>query len=154
MVTPVIIHRAVLGSLERFMALLIEHYNGRYPFWISPRPATILTVSQADEVMDYTEQVRDAASVHLDVDASARSIGKKLREAKKKGYNFIVVVGPNDVENRTVSLEMSNQHIGNFAAYREILPVDLQAEKNGKHQGVIAVSAMHEFFAKQQSSYL
>jgi threonyl-tRNA synthetase len=134
-VAPVIIHRAILGSVERFLALMIEHYNGRYPFWISPRPATILSVSQTPAVLSYIEQVKQRIThypqtssdtktstkydlpvtkfsnhIHVDTDISARSVGKKIREAKEKGYNFIIVVGPKDVEKGTVYLEMSNQH--------------------------------------------
>jgi threonyl-tRNA synthetase len=140
-VTPVMIHRAVLGSLERFMALLIEHYNGTYPLWISPRPITILTTEDTPEINNYAEQVaetlrqppwdhrletasehrsRDPLPVpdprqtllHADIDNTPRrSLGKKLTIAREKGYNYIIVVGKKDVLNGTVSLEMSNQHV-------------------------------------------
>jgi len=125
---PVIIHRAILGSVERFMALLIEHYAGVYPFWLSPRPLIILSVSQDEAELRHItelaallggvnkrERSRPAAQItgripmHVDTDTSARSLGKKIREAKKKGYNFIAVVGPKDAEKKTLQLEVHHQ---------------------------------------------
>lgn len=120
--TPVMIHRAVLGSLERFLALLIEHYNGCYPFWISPRPLIILSVAQSKEELAAVQRAKDLLSgtpdklskvpilrplIHIDVDTSARSLSKKVREAKTNGYNFIAVIGPKDAQENTLSLVMS-----------------------------------------------
>ena len=132
-VTPVIIHRAILGSLERFLALLIEHYDGRYPFWISPRPCVVLSVSQAPEQVEYVERVAAQLGgypasggkaekmpmlrmpLHIDTDTSARSLSKKLREARAKGYNMIVVVGPKEVESETVALTIHRQRNAEMA---------------------------------------
>ncbi|KAH0556105.1 hypothetical protein GP486_005958 [Trichoglossum hirsutum] len=133
-VTPVIIHRAVLGSLERFMALLIEHRNGCWPFWLSPRQAIVLTVnskSGSEAVRGYAKTVqkrlsglqisRDEADgirvpqfIHqqtflVDVDDSDRSLNKKVSEAKRKGYNMIIIVGQNNVQKRTVDLDITGQ---------------------------------------------
>jgi threonyl-tRNA synthetase len=136
--TPVLIHRAVLGSLERFLALLIEHYNGTYPFWLSPRPVVLLTVSTTPEEIAYTEKVAGVLSgstpagdtlddsakhtlikrpsarppLQIDTDVAARPLGKKLELARASGYNFIGVVGPRDVREQTVTLEMANQKQG------------------------------------------
>jgi threonyl-tRNA synthetase len=181
-VTPVIVHRAILGSLERFMALLIEHYNGCYPFWISPRPVTILTISQNKEVLDYADQVvktlrrpmwvskdggpywatrhglpvaRSQTPIRADVDSSARPLGKKLKEAKQKGYNFIVVVGPKDVENKTVSLELHNQHMpSQVDVYESVMPAELEKLEDGKYQGVTLLETACKFLSKHQVAYL
>lgn len=124
---PVMIHRAVLGSLERFLALLIEHYNGTYPFWISPHPVTVLSVSQQPKELEYVQRVADQLAgifrgekpvktpcsrpeIHVETDISARPLGKKIKEAQKTGYNFIVVVGPKDADKGTLSLRIQNQH--------------------------------------------
>lgn len=116
------IHRAVLGSLERFLALLIEHYDGCYPFWISPRPVIILSVAQSEEELEAVQRAKQVLSgtpdklskapilrpfVHIDIDTSARSLSKKVRKANTKGYNFIVVIRPKDVQKDTLSLVMS-----------------------------------------------
>ena len=124
---PVLIHRAIFGSLERFMAILIEHYNSRFPFWIAPRPCIVLSVTGKDEVQEYVKHVQQTLSglpskniqreklekVHIpvDIDTSARPLQKKIVEAKKKGYNHIIVVGPKDldVSPRTVTIEVHAQ---------------------------------------------
>lgn len=126
-VRPVLIHRAVLGSVERLMALLIEHYNGRWPFWLNPRQAIVLTLNDTAPVVSWARHTRDvllglspspaaaastsdvdkpASPTHfaVDLDDSARSLGLKVREAAAKGYGLIVVVGPKDVEKGTVSV--------------------------------------------------
>ncbi|CAK7222345.1 threonyl-tRNA synthetase [Sporothrix eucalyptigena] len=126
-VTPVLIHRAVLGSVERLMALLIEHYNGRWPFWLNPRQVVVLTVNDSADVVDYAKHVQgvlsgaaqssDSASepitsspsllAAVDIDSSARTLPLKVREAKSKGYGAIVVVGPRDVTKGTVAVDLS-----------------------------------------------
>jgi threonyl-tRNA synthetase len=139
-VTPIIIHRAVLGSLERFMALLIEHYDGVYPFWISPRPATIITANNDPAVLEYAqgfqaavrevfqpykskynpgldarllahglERAQATVTQHFDVDASERSISKKIREARTDGYNFLIIVGAKEVAEDAVTVQLWNQ---------------------------------------------
>ena len=126
-VTPVIIHRAIFGSLERFLALLIEHYDGRYPLWLAPRPCIVLSVSQSAEQDAYVAQVAAQLAgtppagakpaktpmlrpaIHVETDTSARTLSKKLREARDKGFNMIVVVGPKDVANGTVALSIHKQ---------------------------------------------
>ncbi|CAD6580591.1 MAG: hypothetical protein ASARMPREDX12_009594 [Alectoria sarmentosa] len=107
-VTPVMIHRAVLGSLERFMALLLEHHRGQLPFWLSPRQVIILTVTDNLPVIQYAENLKKTFSntagddlpkqMHcptyiVDVDGSGDSISQKIVRAKKKKYNMICVVG-------------------------------------------------------------
>ncbi|KAH3977977.1 threonine--tRNA (Thr) ligase [Parastagonospora nodorum] len=131
---PVMIHRAIYGSIERFMALLIEHYAGKYPFWLSPRPATILSLNSDANVQAHIERVKavlsglqphDAPStasssspkplplstIHLpiDVDISDRSLGKKVAEARSKKYNHMIVVGGKEAENDAVNLKVMNQ---------------------------------------------
>ncbi|KAL1913299.1 threonyl-tRNA synthetase [Sporothrix stenoceras] len=128
-VTPVMIHRAVLGSVERLMALLIEHYNGRWPFWLNPRQAIVLTVNDSDAVVSFAKEVQAVLAgtststltstesgpitssptllAAVDVDTSARTLPLKVREAKSKGYGAILVVGPKDVAKGTVAVDLS-----------------------------------------------
>ncbi|ERS95969.1 threonine-tRNA ligase [Sporothrix schenckii ATCC 58251] len=140
-VTPVLIHRAVLGSVERLMALLIEHYNGRWPFWLNPRQAIVLTVNDSDAVVGFAKEVQAvlagtsvAASdppaivssptllAAVDVDTSARTLPLKVREAKSKGYGAIVVVGPKDVAKGTVSVDLSGIPVKNGNAEEGAAP--------------------------------
>ncbi|CAN1321082.1 Threonine--tRNA ligase, mitochondrial 1 [Linum perenne] len=91
---PVMIHRAILGSVERMFAILLEHYKGKWPFWLSPRQAIVCPVSAKS--MDYAKQLRDqihAAGYYVDADITDRKIQKKIREAQLAQYNYILVVG-------------------------------------------------------------
>ncbi|KAJ1865760.1 threonyl-tRNA synthetase [Coemansia sp. RSA 989] len=91
---PVIIHRAVLGSLERMMAMLIEHYAGKWPFWLSPRQVIVVPTSNADHT--HVEQVKQQihkAGFYVDADVSGDTLNKKIRNAELAQYNFICVVG-------------------------------------------------------------
>ena len=107
-VTPVMIHRAVLGSLERFIALLLEHHNDQLPFWLSPRQIIILTVTNNTPVIQYAEELKDTLlgtgsdklpkSLNrpfyiIDVDDSGDSIAQKIVRARNNKYNLICVVG-------------------------------------------------------------
>ncbi|KAK3394339.1 hypothetical protein B0H63DRAFT_491783 [Podospora didyma] len=120
LVRPVMIHRAVLGSVERLMALLIEQFDGKWPFWLNPRQATICTVNDTEEVMKFARHVHSVlmgtngdpdkplyspSRFFVDVDDHARSVPLKVRAAKLKGYGLIVVVGPRDVQKGTVTVD-------------------------------------------------
>ena len=102
---PVMLHRAVLGSLERFIGILIEHYAGAFPLWLAPEQVRVLPVS--DKALAYAEKVRGAlraAGFRVDVDISAEKLGAKIREATLQKVPYQVVVGPRDEANGTVSV--------------------------------------------------
>ncbi|KAL2006796.1 hypothetical protein VTN00DRAFT_9464 [Thermoascus crustaceus] len=131
--TPVLIHRAIFGSLERFFALLIEHYAGRWPFWLSPRQGIILTVQQDEAVLRQAEEAaakfsgfrallqdQNATDVPtplssvdptflIDVDTSSQSLGKKIQRAKQMKYNLIFVLGSRNLADGTIELDISGQ---------------------------------------------
>uniref|UniRef100_A0A7C9CFF0 threonine--tRNA ligase n=1 Tax=Opuntia streptacantha TaxID=393608 RepID=A0A7C9CFF0_OPUST len=107
---PVIIHRAILGSVERMFAILLEHYKGKWPFWISPRQAIVCTVSEKSSA--YALEVRDQihrAGYYVDVDISDKTINKKVREAQMSQYNYILVVGEKDAENKVVTVRVRDK---------------------------------------------
>jgi threonyl-tRNA synthetase len=113
-VTPVLIHRAVLGSVERMMALLIEHYNGKWPFWLQPRQMIILTINDQPEVinfarrsMEFLKRVGGLHSLSVHLDASSRPLKKKISEAKRKHYGIIAVIGQNNVDVETLNVDFS-----------------------------------------------
>ncbi|KJP90154.1 threonine-tRNA ligase [Plasmodium fragile] len=102
---PVIIHRAILGSVERFVAILIEHTAGKLPFWISPRQAIVLPVS--DKFNDYANYVYQTLNNHffdVEVDTSLNTLNKKIREAQLNQFNFILVVGEKELTTNTVTV--------------------------------------------------
>ncbi|KAL5682792.1 hypothetical protein ACJX0J_009177, partial [Zea mays] len=96
---PVMIHRAILGSVERMFAILLEHYNGKWPLWLSPRQAIVCSVSSGS--VEYAKQVLamlHEADFHVDIDVSDRTIQKKVREAQVAQFNYILVVGAQEAE--------------------------------------------------------
>lgn len=87
---PVMIHRAIIGSFERFMAILIEHFGGKWPFWLSPRQ--ILVIPVMPTVNDYVEEVQRllrAQKLNVDIDVSGNTLQKKIRTGQLQQYNYI-----------------------------------------------------------------
>ena len=87
---PVMVHRAIVGSFERFMAILTEHFAGKWPFWLSPRQVLVIPVMPT--VNDYVEEVQGllrAQKMHADIDISGNTMQKKIRTGQLQQYNFI-----------------------------------------------------------------
>ena len=87
---PVMVHRAIIGSFERFMAIITEHFAGKWPFWLSPRQVLVIPVMPA--VNDYVEEVQrllKAQKMHADIDISGNTMQKKIRTGQLQQYNFI-----------------------------------------------------------------
>ncbi|KAG9448755.1 hypothetical protein H6P81_008720 [Aristolochia fimbriata] len=107
---PVMIHRAILGSVERMLAILLEHYKGKWPFWLSPRQAIVCPVSERSQA--YALEVRDRihqAGYYVDVDTTDRKIQKKVREAQLAQYNYILVVGEEEAKSGQVSVRVRDK---------------------------------------------
>ena len=101
---PVMIHRVVLGSIERFIGVITEHFAGAFPAWLSPVQVTVLPVT--DRASEYADQVAkelDAQGFRVEVDHRSEKIGKKIREATMEKVPYMLVVGDRDMENGTVS---------------------------------------------------
>jgi len=102
---PVVIHRAIVGSFERFIGILIEHYAGAFPLWLAPVKASVLPI--ADRHQAYASFVRDqlkAAGLRVDLDDRQEKIGYKIREAQLQKIPYMLVVGDREVETSTVSV--------------------------------------------------
>ena len=87
---PVMLHRAIIGSFERFMAIITEHFGGKWPFWLSPRQILVIPVTPG--VNDYAEEVQQlfrANKMYADVDTSGNTMPKKIRTGQLQQYNFI-----------------------------------------------------------------
>jgi threonyl-tRNA synthetase len=101
---PVMIHRALFGSIERFMAVLIEHFGGAFPLWLAPVQARVLTVSE--KANGYAEEVHAilaAAGLRVESDLSADKLGAKIRRAQLEKIPYMLVVGEKDKAARVVS---------------------------------------------------
>ncbi|GAC1498303.1 MAG: threonine--tRNA ligase [Vulcanimicrobiaceae bacterium] len=102
--TPVMIHRALAGSMERFFGVLIEHYGGAFPAWLAPVQAVVTPISEHQ--LDYATAVRDrlrAAGFRADVDTSNEKLGYKIRHWKTQKVPYILVAGRSEVENGTIA---------------------------------------------------
>jgi threonyl-tRNA synthetase len=102
---PVVIHRAIYGSFERFLALLIEHYAGAWPLWLAPVQAVVLPIAERHH--DYARQVRDrlvAAGLRVDLDERQEKIGYKIREAQIQKVPYMLVVGDREVADSQVAV--------------------------------------------------
>mmetsp|Transcript_35375 Transcript_35375/g.86138 ORF Transcript_35375/g.86138 Transcript_35375/m.86138 type:complete len:696 (-) Transcript_35375:25-2112(-) len=102
---PIIVHRAILGSVERFTAILIEHLAGKWPFWLSPRQIALVPVSP--EHVPYCKEVCEVMrrdGYYADVDASNKTLNKKIRENQLAQYNYILVCGAQEIEGKSVNV--------------------------------------------------
>jgi threonyl-tRNA synthetase len=101
---PVMLHRVILGSIERFIGVLIEHYAGAFPLWLSPVQATVLNVTdkQADYAQQVFEQLR-AAGVRVELDQRNEKLGFKIREAQVAKVPYMLVIGDREMEEGTVA---------------------------------------------------
>ena len=102
---PVMLHRVILGAIERFMGVLIEHYAGKFPVWLSPVQVLVLTIT--DEQDAYAGEVRDIlidADVRVEIDRRNEKLGLKIREGTLRKIPYLVVLGRKEVESRTISV--------------------------------------------------
>ena len=120
---PVMIHRALLGSIERFIGVITEHFAGAFPAWLSPVQVKLLPVT--DRAMDYAKNVAaqlDSQGFRVEVDGRNEKIGKKIREATLEKIPFMLVVGDRDMEAGTVSVrtrtgeDLGAMSLADFAA--------------------------------------
>lgn len=143
---PVMIHRAVLGSVERMLGVLTEHYAGKWPFWLSPRQILVVPVMPA--VNDYAEELQKlyhSRGLYIDADLSSNTFQKKIRTGQLEQYNFIfgesalesmttgclltsaIVVGAEEAKTRTVNIRNRDDQATQTKG--ELVPVDEALEK-------------------------
>ena len=100
------VHRAILGSLERFMAILMEHLGGKWPLWISPRQ--IMVISVTDKFSDYSQKVYNELKNNgweVEIEGNSNlSLNKKIRNAQLKQFNYIIVIGEEEMSSETVNV--------------------------------------------------
>lgn len=102
---PVMVHRAILGSLERFMGILLEHYNGKLPLWLSPVQIKILTITQ--EQREYAQRVKQElqkAHFRVEIDDSDEKISYKIRQWNFEKVNYAIILGKKEVQENTISV--------------------------------------------------
>ncbi|MEI7621659.1 MAG: threonine--tRNA ligase, partial [Candidatus Moraniibacteriota bacterium] len=121
---PVMVHRAILGSYERFMMLLIEHFAGAFPLWLSPVQVAILPISE--KFADYAKEVLDkllANDIRAELNDKNESLGKRISEMEKQKTPYILVVGEKEVADQTVAVRTRG------VKEQETLPLEEFVEK-------------------------
>lgn len=113
---PIMLHRVIFGSIERFIGILIEHYAGKFPVWLSPVQVSILPIS--DKFNEYAFEVMkilEEKGIRVEVDTRAEKIGYKIREAQLNKVPYMLIVGEKEAENKTVSVRARGEgDIGTF----------------------------------------
>ena len=128
---PVMIHRVVFGSIERFIGILIEHFAGAFPVWLAPVQAKVIPISEAHHA--YAKQVEQElrdAGLRVEGDYRAEKMGYKIREAQLQKIPYMLVVGDKEVENGTVSVRARKEDKGGTMSADEFVAQILEEIKN------------------------
>ena len=141
---PVVIHRAIFGSFERFIAILIEHYAGAFPLWLAPVQAVVVPI--ADRHGEYARGVRDrlaAAGLRVEIDERQEKIGYKIREAQLQKIPYMLVTGDREVADGTVSVRSrsgGDQGARSIAEFIEIAEGEIARKGAAPQEGLAAAS--------------
>ncbi|KPK32074.1 MAG: threonyl-tRNA synthetase [Chlamydiae bacterium SM23_39] len=109
---PLMLHRTILGSIERFLGILIEHFSGNFPFWLNPNPIKIIAV--ADRHINFSETIRKKIKSHnilCEIDSSNESVSKKIRNAQLLKTNYMITIGDREIENKILTIRTRNGKI-------------------------------------------
>jgi len=113
---PIMIHRALMGSLERFFGVLIEHYAGAFPLWLSPVQVSVLTIAERHDV--YAENIVSGLfkqGIRVELDTDSEKIGNKIRKSSIRKIPYSVIIGDNEVEDNKITVRRRNgENIGPF----------------------------------------
>ena len=104
------VHRAIIGSMERFLGILIEHYGGAFPIWLAPVQAVVIPI--ADRHIDYVLQIRDelkSQGLRVEVDDRKERMNLKIRDAQMRKVPYMLVVGDAEVANGTASVRLRSE---------------------------------------------
>lgn len=107
---PIMLHRAIIGSPERFIMILLEHYAGMFPLWLSPVQVVVIPISekQLEYATDIFKKLKEEG-LRVELDNSNETLGKKIRNSKLQKNPYMIIVGDNEVKNKSVTLESRNE---------------------------------------------
>ncbi|ODV80815.1 threonyl-tRNA synthetase [Suhomyces tanzawaensis NRRL Y-17324] len=144
---PILVHRAVFGSLERFFAILLDHYQGKWPFWLNPRQAIIIPVNEkhvgnaealqkelSGDILNHDEVISPMTgyNFYVDIDKRNETVGNRIKEAIQKGYSYILMLGDKDIELGTVAIRSrDNRKVSNLTS-QEVYKMFIDLEKHYK----------------------
>jgi threonyl-tRNA synthetase len=119
---PAMIHKAILGSIERFLSVYIEHTAGKFPVWVAPEQVRIITLNQSEEIVNFANGVLDSArkaGIRLEVDNDNESVGKKIRNAELMKVPYVIVIGGKEIESGRVTPRI-RQDLANNQTAKEL----------------------------------
>ena len=129
--TPILVHRAIFGSFERFIGILTEHYAGAFPLWLSPVQVKILSLSENE--IEYANDIKkklEKAGFRVEVDSSDEKIGYKIRQAQLEKLPYMIILGKNEVENNNISVRARNgEKIDGISIDEFILKLNKEVEE-------------------------
>lgn len=102
---PIVIHRVIFGSIERFIVILIEHFADKFPTWLAPVKVKNLLIS--DKFENYAEKIKinlEEAGIRVEIDSRTEKIGYKIREARDERVRYMIIIGEKEEDNKTVSV--------------------------------------------------
>ena len=137
---PIMIHRAIFGSLERFFGIMTENYAGDFPFWVAPEQIRLLPVT--DEVMGYAEQTQQTlqqAGVRCSIDRSGDRLGKLIRNGEQQKIPVLAVIGAQEAEQTTLSLRSRRQ--GDLGAVALTALLDAAQQANSQRGATLALES-------------
>ena len=129
--TPILVHRAIFGSFERFIGILTEHYAGAFPLWLSPVQVKILSLSENE--IEYANDIKkklEKVGFRVEVDSSDEKIGYKIRQAQLEKLPYMIILGKNEVENNNISIRARNgEKIDGISIDEFILKLNKEVEE-------------------------
>ncbi len=128
----VVVHVAILGSFERFMGVIIEHYAGAFPTWLSPVQVRVLPIS--DKHAEYSREILKGllgAGIRAEIDESSETLGKKIRDAKVMKVPYLLVIGDKEVESKEVTVESRTEKVGSISLdkFLELIQKEIKEKK-------------------------
>jgi len=107
---PIMLHRVIYGSIERFIGIITEQYNGKFPLWLSPNQVKIMTMNES--VNPFAKEVYNKlydAGIRVEIDDRVESIGKKVREASIDRFNYMVTIGNREAEEKNIAVKVRDK---------------------------------------------
>ena len=132
---PVMIHRAPFGSMERFVAVLIEHTAGKFPLWLTPEQAVVLPISE--KYNDYAKKVSDflnISDIRTIIDERNEKIGRKIRDNELKRVPYLLIVGENEANSETVSVRrqgVGDKGVMKISEFAEFIQKEVKEQLSG-----------------------
>jgi len=131
--TPVMLHRAILGSAERFMMIILEHFAGALPLWLSPVQVSVLPIS--DKTMEYSKKITDElkkAGIRVELNVDADSLGKKIRNAEAEKIPYMLIIGEKEAEAKMISVRQRGQKDLGSMSLADFAKVVIKEDKEKK----------------------